>query len=190
MTAVLAPPGRVLIARDSIAQRTQALGDELARDLIEELRREGDAVEQGKRIVLLPVLTGAIVFAADLIRRMPLNLSMGLVTVSSYPGASTTSKGAKLRGELPTNLGGKHVVVVDDILDTGQTLGLLRDMILEQKPASLRICVLLRKQGVKRDVDVDADYIGFDIPNAFVVGYGLDHDGMYRNLPDIVAMEG
>jgi len=187
---VLAPPGRVLITRDAIAERTRALGEEIARDLHEALSREGDAAEEGKRIVLLPVLTGAIVFAADLIRRMPMNLSMGLVTVSSYPGASTTSKGARLRGDLPKNLGGRHVVVVDDILDTGQTLGLLRDMILEQRPASLRICVLLRKMGVRRDVDVEADYVGFDIPNEFVVGYGLDHDGMYRNLPDIVAMEG
>ncbi len=187
---VLAPPGQVLITRDEIADRTRALGEEVARDLASELAREGGRTEEGRRVVMLPVLTGAIVFAADLIRHMPMNLSMGLVTVSSYPGASTTSKGARLRGDLPTNLAGKHVVVVDDILDTGQTLGLLRDMILEQRPASLRICVLLRKMGVRRDVDVHADYVGFDIPNAFVVGYGLDHDGMYRNLPDIVAMEG
>lgn len=181
--------GRTLIDRERIRHRVGEMGRALASDLSAELAREGqDAANHADRIVMLPVLTGAVVFVADLIREMPMRLSMRVVTVSSYPGASTTSKGAMLRGALPTDLKGRHVVVVDDILDTGQTLGLLRDLIMEQQPASLRIAVLLTKV-VPRKVEVKADYSGFDIPDEFVVGYGLDYDGFYRNLPEIVILE-
>lgn len=185
----LESPGKVLIHRDQIAARIAELGHEIAHDLVVDLEGEGLGADASDRVVILPVLTGAIIFTADLVRHMPLNLSMRMVTVSSYPGASKMSKGAKLRSELPTDLSGRHVLVIDDILDTGQTLGLLKDMISEQKPASIRICVLLDKQGVERKHDVKADYVGFEIPDAFVVGCGLDHDGLYRNLPDIVALD-
>ncbi|MEO1130141.1 MAG: hypoxanthine phosphoribosyltransferase [Planctomycetota bacterium] len=179
---------RVLIERDRIRQRVRELGMALASDLQRELEAEGHVPEDHpNRIVLVPVLTGAMVFAADLVREMQLLLSIRLVAVSSYPGESTKSKGAKLRGALPTDLAGRHIVIIDDILDSGQTLALLRDAILEQKPASLRSVMLLRKD-VPRDVDVEAEYSGFDIPDEFVVGYGLDYDGYYRNLPDIVAL--
>ncbi len=93
-----------------------------------------------------------------------------------------------MRSELPRNLAGKHVLVVDDILDSGQTLDVLGKLILEQKPASLRLCVLLRKPG-KAKVAVKADYVGFDIPDEFVVGYGLDYDGFYRNYPEIATLK-
>jgi len=186
----LESPGTTLIDRDKIAARIAELGEEIARDLVVDLEAEGLDASASDRVVILPVLTGAIIFTADLVRHMPLNLSMRMVTVSSYPGASKMSKGAKLRSELPTDLTGRHVLVIDDILDTGQTLGLLKDMISEQNPASIRICVLLDKQGVQRQHDVTADYVGFEIPDAFVVGCGLDHDGLYRNLPDIVALDG
>ncbi|MCB9838841.1 MAG: hypoxanthine phosphoribosyltransferase [Phycisphaeraceae bacterium] len=185
----LESPGKTLIHRDRIAARITELGREIADDLIADLQAEGLGADAPDRVVLLPVLTGAIIFTADLVRHMPLHLSMRMVTVSSYPGASTMSKGARLRSELPTDLEGRHVLVIDDILDTGQTLGLLKDLIAEQNPASIRICVLLDKQGVERKHDITADYVGFEIPNAFVVGCGLDYDGLYRNLPDIVAIE-
>lgn len=181
--------GRTLIDRERIRRRVGEMGRALSADLTRELAEEGqDAANHPDRIVMLPVLTGAVVFVADLIREMPMRLSMRVVTVSSYPGASTTSKGAMLRGALPADLKGRHVVVVDDILDTGQTLGLLRDLILEQQPASLRIVVLLTKV-VQRKVEVAAHYSGFDIPDEFVVGYGLDYNGFYRNLPEIVILE-
>lgn len=181
--------GRVLIDREAIRRRVGEVGRTLASDLERELRAEGQgAADHPDRIVMVPVLTGAVVFVADLIREMPLKLSMRVVSVSSYPGASTQSKGAMLRGALPGDLKGRHVVVVDDILDTGQTLGLIRDLIREQAPASLRICVMLTKL-VPRRVEVHADYSGFDIPDEFVVGYGLDYDGFYRNLPDIRVLE-
>lgn len=179
---------RILIDRVRIAGRVREMARELSADLESELHKEGSsASDHADRIVLLPILSGAIVFTADLIREMPLKLSMRMVTVSSYPGATTQSKGASLRGALPKDLAGRHIVIIDDILDSGQTLALMRDLAAEQKPASLRICVLLRKD-VPRSVEVHPDYVGFDIPNEFVVGYGLDHDGYYRNLPDIAVL--
>jgi len=180
---------RILIDRERIRARVAEMGRQLSADLEAELRREGSgSMDHPDRVVMLPILTGGIIFVADLIREMPMRLSMRVVTVSSYPGATTKSKGAALRGAIPHDLGGRHVVVVDDILDSGQTLGLVRDLIGEQKPASLRLCVLLRKQ-VPRVIDVEADSIGFDIPDEFVVGYGLDYNGFYRNLPDIVTLK-
>jgi len=180
--------GRVLIPQDRIVARVREIGLALSKDLERELAAEGHSPERHPdRVVMVPILTGAVIFVADLIRAMPMMLSMRVVTVSSYPGASTQSKGAALRGALPADLAGRHVVVVDDILDTGQTLALVRDLILEQKPASLRLCALLRKD-VKRVREVNLDYSGFDIPDEFVVGYGLDYNGCYRNVPDIVAL--
>ena len=180
---------RILIDRERIRRRVAEMGRQLSADLEGELRAEGSgAMDHPDRVVMLPILTGGIVFVADLIREMPMRLSMRVVTVSSYPGATTKSKGAALRGAIPHDLSGRHVVVVDDILDSGQTLGLVRDLIGEQKPASLRLCALLRKE-VPRVIDVEADYVGFDIPDEFVVGYGLDYNGFYRNLPDIVTLK-
>jgi len=168
---------RTLLTSDQIARRIAELGEQIAGDL-----EEGGAAH--RRIVLVPILTGSIVFVADLIRRLPLRLSLELVAVSRYPGQAMISKGARLRGEIPTNLSGAHVLIVDDILDTGHTLALVRDIIAEQAPASLRLCVLLRKRG-RQEAQLTPDYVGFEIPDEFVVGYGLDHDGYYRNLPDI-----
>lgn len=180
--------GRVLIDRERIGRKVQELGQALASDLEDELRSEGHLREDHPdRVVLMPVLTGAMVFCADLIRAMDLLISLGVVAVTSYPGETTQSKGARLRGALPSNLGGKHIVLIDDILDSGQTLALLEGLIAEQSPASVRSCMLLRKD-VPRDVEVGADYVGFDIPDEFVVGYGLDYNGFYRNLPDIMVL--
>ena len=179
---------RVLIDRERIAARVSELGARLAADLRADLAREGiDPETQPDRIVLLPIMTGAMVFTADLIRHMPLPLSMRLVTVSSYAGATTRSKGAMLRGALPGDLGGRHVVVIDDILDSGQTLALVEELVREQEPASLRICVLLDKK-VDRQVEVRPQYVGFEIPDEFVVGYGLDYDGFFRNLPEVAVL--
>lgn len=180
---------RILIDRERIKKRVAEMGRQLSDDLVRTLGAEGNrALDHPDRVVMLPILTGGIIFVADLIREMPMRLSMRVVTVSSYPGATTKSKGAALRGALPHDLEGRHVVVVDDILDSGQTLALVRDLIAEQKPASLRLCVLLRKD-VRRAVPIEADYVGFDIPDEFVVGYGLDYNGFYRNMPDIVTLK-
>lgn len=184
----LTVPHRTLIDKDRIQQRVHDLARDLSRDLVADLMNDGeDALSHSGRVVLVPVLTGALVFTADLIRQMPLKLSMDLVSVSSYPGKSTESKGAALRSAIPDTLGGKHVVVVDDILDSGRTMQLVTDAINEQSPASVRSIVLLNKPD-RRVVDYTADYVGFDIPDAFVVGYGLDYDGFYRNLPEIIEL--
>lgn len=178
----------VLIDRTQIAIRVHDLGRELAKDLQDELKHEGDP-DGHERIVFVPILTGALVFTADLIRELSLKLSLRVVAVSSYPGTSMESKGAKLAGELPKDLSGKHVVIVDDILDSGQTLGLIDELVRTQKPASIRICVLLKKPPEVRKREVHVQYVGFEIPNEFVVGYGLDYDGYYRNLPYVGVLK-
>lgn len=177
---------RILIDRDRIARRVGELAERLAGDLRAELLAEGSA-EGEHRVVLIPIMTGSIVFVADLIRRLPMMMSMELVAVSSYPGQTMTSKGAHLRSELPAGLEGKHVVLVDDILDSGRTLHLVRSLVLERSPASVRTIVLLDKKE-RRTAPIEPDYAGFEIPDEFVVGYGLDFDGYYRNLPDIATL--
>jgi len=178
---------RTLIDRDAIASRVRELGRRIAGDLERSLAAEGASPDEAGRIAIISVMTGALIFTADLVREMPLKLSLELVTVSSYPGASTMSKGAAMRSVLPKDLKGKHVLIVDDILDSGQTLDLVKRLVAEQAPASVRICVLLRKL-VPRVVEIEADYVGFDIPNEFVVGYGLDYDNYYRNHPEIAVL--
>ncbi|MFG0330027.1 MAG: hypoxanthine phosphoribosyltransferase [Phycisphaerales bacterium] len=171
---------RVLYHRRDIAARVEELGRAIARDL--------DGLEgHPSEIMLMPILTGSLVFVADLIRHLPQKLQIGVVSVSSYPGKSMESKGAALRSEIPENLEGRHVVIVDDILDSGGTIQLVQSIIEERRPESVRTCVLLRK---KREsaMKVRVDYVGFDIPDEFVVGYGLDYDDYYRNLPDIVTL--
>lgn len=180
---------RILIDRDRIAARVGEVGRALAADLTRDLAAEGNAPADGGRVVMVPILTGSVVFLADLIREMPVKLSLGVVAVSSYPGKSVASKGAALRSELPKDLAGKHVVVVDDILDSGRTFALVKNLIEEQGPASVRTCTFLRKPDSVRAVEIDADYSCFEIPDEFVVGYGLDYDGYYRNLPEVAVLD-
>jgi hypoxanthine phosphoribosyltransferase len=183
-----------LIDGPRIAARVRDMGRRIAADLQADCRRATNEhtanTTSAGQIVLVPVLTGAVVFVADLIRHMPLKLRLGVVAVSSYPGRSIQSKGAAIRSEIPPDLGGKHVLIVDDILDSGRTLGLVRRLIAEQNPATLRIAVLLRKVlSGPRAEEVPVDYVGFDIPDEFVVGYGLDFDGYYRNYPEIAVLK-
>lgn len=171
---------RILIDRAAIAARVAELGSQIASDL--ELDTGAD------RMVVVPVLTGALVFAADLVRMMPMRLRLELISASSYPGKATTSQGVTLGSGVGSGSGdelaGAHVLILDDIFDSGRTLAAVKDLVEATNPASVRTAVLLRKE-VKRAVDMTPDYVGFDVPDAFVVGYGLDYDGWYRNLPDI-----
>ncbi|MCA9302876.1 MAG: hypoxanthine phosphoribosyltransferase [Phycisphaerales bacterium] len=179
---------RTLVTRQQIAERIKSLALEIARDLEADLEKDGHTALDEDRVVIIPVMTGAMIFVADLIRELPMKLSLGLVAVSSYPGASVRSKGALLASEMPKNLAGKHIIVLDDILDSGQTLAMVKKLILEQGPASLRLGVMLDKQ-TNRAVDIEVDYVGFEIPDEFVVGYGLDYDGYYRNHPEIAVLD-
>jgi hypoxanthine phosphoribosyltransferase len=176
----------ILIDTGRIEQRVRELGAQVAADLAADLGGDGSEESHGQ-LVIIPIMTGAMVFTADLIRQLPLKLSLEVVGVSSYPGKSMESKGASIRSELPKGIAGKHVLVIDDILDSGQTLEVVTGLIREQRPASVRSCVLLRKPG-KAKVGVDATYVGFDIPDEFVVGYGLDYDGYYRNYPAVATL--
>jgi len=147
---------RVLVSAEQIAARVPVLAHEIAAALGPSPRDP----------VLLAVMTGALIFAADLIRHLPVPLRIALATVTSYPGTATSSQGARLKGELPPDLAGRDVLLVDDILDSGRTL----------------------RKHAARSLPIVCEHVGFDIPDEFVVGYGLDYDGYYRNLPAVHAM--
>ncbi|MCC7191561.1 MAG: hypoxanthine phosphoribosyltransferase [Phycisphaeraceae bacterium] len=176
---------QVLIDRGTIARRVRELAEQITRDY----SRPGASELE---LTLVPILTGSIIFVADLIRHLPLRMKIRVVSVSSYPGASTASKGAKLTSELnmlSESLTGSHILVIDDILDSGQTLGLVCGLLRQKGPASLKSCVLLRK--LRPDaMAFPVDYVCFDIPDDFVVGYGLDYNDYYRNLPEVVTLRG
>ncbi len=140
--------------------------------------------EDSQGLIIVPVLAGSIIFLADLIRDLPFKMKIGLMTISRYRGAATTGGETQLLQDLTIDITNRHVLVVDDILDTGNTLRTVKSQLLQRKPASLRICVLLRKTA-KAPNDIIPDFVGFDIDDVFVVGYGLDYDDNYRNWPDI-----
>jgi hypoxanthine phosphoribosyltransferase len=173
---------RVLIAQDRIATRVRELAGQITAD---HAPANG---EPAGEITLVPILTGAMIFCADLMRQLSLRMRIGLLTVSSYPGASIRTQGSSLISQQLGDLHGRHVLLIDDILDSGGTLRLVAPVLRSMGPATVKTCVLLRKdRAAARDVPVD--YLGFEIPDEFVVGYGLDYDNYYRNLPDIVTLK-
>jgi hypoxanthine phosphoribosyltransferase len=177
---------RVLISQDRIALRVH----ELARQITDDHRASSGGAERGAELELtiVPVLTGAMIFCADLIRHIPIAMKIGLLAVTSYPGRSVTSQGSRVIGEMTGDLRGRHVLLVDDILDSGGTVRLVSRMLKESGAAAVRTCVLLRKDRPSAR-EVEVDYVGFEIPDEFVVGYGLDFNNYYRNLPDIVTLK-
>jgi hypoxanthine phosphoribosyltransferase len=172
---------RVLIDGDRINARVRELAAQITVDHTPP-RMPGDA-----EITIVPILTGAMIFAADLIRAIPLAMRINLVTVSSYPGQSVRSQGSQVLTQQLPDVRGRHVLLVDDILDTGGTLASAVPLLEEMGAGSVRTCVLLKKR-LASPPKVEADYVGFEIPDEFVVGYGLDFNNLYRNLPDIVVL--
>ena len=173
---------RVLIPQEQIARRVGELARMITADHTPP-RLAGPA-----QITIVPVLTGAMIFCGDLIRQIPIQMQIGLMAVSSYPGCNVSAQAAQVVAQQLGDLAGRHVLLVDDILDSGQTLRLVQAVVRERGAASVRTCVLLRKdRPAARQAQVD--YVGFDIPDVFVVGYGLDFDNYYRNLPDIVTLK-
>jgi hypoxanthine phosphoribosyltransferase len=170
-------PMRVLIDADQIHRRVA----ELARQIKDDYRDQA--------MTIVGVLTGSLIFLADLVRHLDLPLRIALIQASSYRGATTIPGELRVQAELVPDLRGRHVLLLDDILDTGATLAHLVRQLQELDPASLRIGVLLRKQG-RQQIPVTADYCGFDIPDVFVVGYGLDYNDEYRNLPHVAVLPG
>jgi hypoxanthine phosphoribosyltransferase len=174
---------RVLIPQERIAARVAEMARQITAD-----HRTGAGADDEAEVTIVPILTGAMIFTADLIRQIPIAMQIGLLTVSSYPGRSVRSQGSQVLGQQLGDVRGRHLLLVDDILDSGGTIRLVTGMLRELGPASVRTCVLLRKN-LPTAQTVQADYVGFDIPDEFVVGYGLDYNNYYRNLPDIVTLK-
>ena len=166
---------RPLISSADIQQKIREMGKQIRRDF------------PGEHLILVGVLKGAVLFLSDLARQIPGEVTFDFIAVSSY-GKDTKSSGqVKLNKDLDSSIEGKVVIVVEDILDTGLTLQYLLRVLQQRKPKSLKVAALLDKQE-RRVAAVRADYVGFVIPDEFVVGYGLDYNNYYRNLPDIVTL--
>jgi hypoxanthine phosphoribosyltransferase len=171
---------KIIIDRGRIAARVAELAAEIRHDLA--------SLDDDAEIVLVTILTGSIIFVADLIRELPQTLSIEVLSVQSYPDTATQSQGPRLIGAADVNIDDRHVIIVDDILDSGGTLKLIRDEFGRRNTRSVKACVLLRKQRPSA-MDTPCEYVGFDIPDVFVVGYGLDYNNYYRNLPDIRTLK-
>jgi len=168
--------GRVLIARQEVAIRVADLGLAIRRDYA------------GRFPLFVGILKGALVFAADLVRAAGLPSSLDFMGVSSYGSAAQSSGVVRLTADLSVSIEGRDVILVEDIIDSGRTLAYLRRNLGTRHPKSLAACVLLDKVA-RREVEVAVDYVGFAIPDEFVVGYGLDHGGYYRSLRDVVVLD-
>lgn len=154
---------------------------------IEELARKIEKDYEGKEIVLLGILKGSVPFLWELAKRIKNDMQLEFIEVSSYEGTESTGK-IKLNKDIGSSIEGKEVIIVEDIIDTGRTLTYLKQHILEKNPNSLKIATLLSKPS-RRIMELDVDYIGFQIEDKFVVGFGLDYDQKYRNLPYIGCIE-
>lgn len=170
---------RILVPRERIAQRVGQLARQIAADYA------------GRGLTIAALMKGSVIFVADLIRELPLMMKIHLVGISSYAGRTTVGGDPRLLGELPEDLVGQNVLVVDDILDSGRTLALISERLHAAGVAEVRTCVLLRKPEARREPGGmrAADYVGFDIEDEFVVGYGLDYGDFFRNLPDIAVLK-
>lgn len=166
---------RVLISAEELEAHVAEIGAQISRDF------------EGKDPIFIGVLKGCFIFMADLMRHVSIKCSMDFMAVSSYSG--TTSTGAvKINKDLSEDIEGRHIIIVEDILDSGVTLNYLKNFLLVRKPASISIATLMDKPA-RRKADVYADYSCFEIPDAFVVGYGLDYNERYRNLPYIGVLK-
>ena len=154
---------------------------------VRELAEKISADYKGSDILVVGILKGAVIFFSDLIRQIRTPIEMDFLIASSYIKDSTTGE-VKIHADLRENISGKNVILVEDIVDTGMTLNYIKDMLLKRNPASLKICALLDKKSCRK-VDLQIDYVGFEIPDKFVVGYGLDYDNKFRNLPYIAIFK-
>ena len=168
--------GPVLVPSGDIQAKVREMGETITQDY------------RGERLLLVGILRGAVVFLSDLMRHLQLPCEIDFMDISSY-GTGTQSSGVvRILKDLEEDITGRHVLIVEDIVDTGLTLAYLRRTLLQRKPASLEICALLTKPS-RRQVELGVKYLGFEVPDEFVVGYGLDIAGAYRNLPDICILK-
>ena len=161
----------ILVTEEQLKAKVNELGAQITKDY------------EGRDLLLVSILKGSVVFMADLMRAIRMPCGIDFMVVSSYGGANTTSTGlVKIVKDLDQDLSGKDLLIVEDILDTGITLSHLVPMLKLRNPASVRLCTILSKPS-RRKADIEPDYLGFEVPDEFVVGYGLDYDEKYRNLP-------
>ncbi|HAA78698.1 TPA: hypoxanthine phosphoribosyltransferase [Candidatus Latescibacteria bacterium] len=170
-------PTDILLSSDQIHDRIEALGLQISSDYT-----------QSESLVLVGVLTGSFVFLADLIRRISIPTVVEMISVASYGDATKSSGHVRLLMDLQNDIEDCDVLIVEDIVDTGRTLNYLKQLLSQRKPGSLRVCTLLDKPS-RREVEAVPDYVGFEIPDLFVVGFGLDHAQRYRNLSYIGVLE-
>jgi hypoxanthine phosphoribosyltransferase len=166
----------ILLTEQEIAGRVRELGAEITADY------------KGKSPLLIGVLKGCFVFLADLARAIDISCEVRFLTASSYGFSSVTSGTVTISKHLDFEMEGRDVIIIEDILDSGVTLNALREYVLALGPASLRVCALLDKPS-RREVHVDVDYLGFEVPDEFLVGYGLDYAERYRNLPFVASLK-
>lgn len=170
--------GKALYPKEQISKRVKELADKILQDT------------QGKELLVVGILNGSAIFLSDLVRCLPadLDVKIDFMSISSYGEAAKSSGVVRILKDIGSDIKGKNVLIVEDIIDTGLTLSYLLALLRARNPASLRTCVLLDKNE-RREVVVDVDYCGFVIPDFFVVGYGLDCGGKWRHLPDICTVE-
>lgn len=168
---------RVLIPEEEVDQMISELGKKISEDYA------------GKQVHLICILKGGVFFMCELAKRITVPVSMDFMSVSSYGDGTKSSGIVKISKDLDESLEGKHVIIVEDIIDSGRTLYYLMDVLQKRNPASMKLCTLLDKPE-RRVKDVKVDYVGYNIPDEFVVGYGLDYAQKYRNLPYIGVVEG
>jgi hypoxanthine phosphoribosyltransferase len=168
---------KILITHEQLQARITELGGAIGRDYA------------GKDLILVCVLKGGVLFLSDLIRAIPIPHAIDFMAISSYGGTRTESSGVvRIIMDLNANIQGRSILIVEDIIDTGRTLAYITENLRTRNPLSLEICTLLNKPS-RREVNVHLDYVGFDIPNEFVVGYGLDYNEFYRNLPFVGVLK-
>jgi hypoxanthine phosphoribosyltransferase len=169
--------GEILVQQDDLAHRVKALAEQISHDY------------KGRSLLLIGVLKGAMFFLSDLMRQLEVECEVDFMAVASY-GSSTSSSGVvRILKDLDGPIDGRDVLIVEDIVDSGLTLSYLLRTLKAREPASLEVCALLTKPE-RRKVDLPIEYVGFEIPNRFVIGYGLDHAERYRNLPYVAVFEG
>ncbi len=167
---------RVLISEEELAGIVKRLGSQITEDY------------KGKDLLLVSILKGSVIFMADLMREVKLPCNIDFMAVSSYGSGTKSSGVVKIIKDLDSTIEGKDLLIVEDILDSGRTLSYIREILLARNPKSIRICTLFDKPE-RREADIYADYVGSQVPNEFIVGYGLDYNEYYRNLPFIGALK-
>lgn len=166
---------RVLVSREEIQKAVARIGAQITEDY------------RGKDLFVIGVLKGGFMFMADLVREIQIPLQLDFIAVSSYGSSTKTSGVVRMIKDIDKPLDGKHLLIVEDIIDSGVTLKYLKEMFATRGPLSIRVCTIFDKPS-RRKVEMKGDYVGVEIPDEYVIGYGLDYDGVYRNLPDLCVL--